>query len=359
MTSTEFPTQTDLGRKLYAQFNKDLAEAQENIALTLRYIHDQTPVDHLVSADALRFELNNDVYLCTGAYPAGWWIHPWALDQMLQAVGLRKDYIQDLLHKKDAWGRALAVYTLNHFFHARTEQYLLRTVGQDLRGFLSPRYQRRHAGLVVDGFRRACDQADLRTVFAWWDVLGHGVYSCHPKLYSAGQDEAVALGLYYGDSPYGCQPPEVSLAIQRVPSGHWILLEQSLRQTHTGSLPDDLSWSPETADADTQLMINKIKDLVAVGARTSTIPRLLSQVAKAEQRTLDMDRFQRFLTENVSRAEAVEIMEVYRTGGVSLLPLGDTYWRGACAVAAYAHNPTFAMSRRLSFQKIAGKLLTK
>ena len=69
-------------------------------------------------------------------------------------------FVDALQNTGEPWGRELLAHNLNTVFHNRTakSQYLFRSLGTQVRGFLSDRYRRLDSRPIVEAFAAAVQQ---------------------------------------------------------------------------------------------------------------------------------------------------------------------------------------------------------
>lgn len=347
---------TEAGRAMRTRLHQDIERARGLATHAIQRIYEDIPEDRIATASQLNFGYRDGLMVrCEETWEK---VNPWALEQMAQAVNLRKDYLQGLLTSDAAWAQELAIHTLNEFFQHRESRHLLRSVRGEVRGFLSPRYQRRHPGQLLEGFLEACKRHGLLAYEAWCSSTRHGARAMLDRIIEPVTNEPIGVGVYYGESPYGKGATEISVSIQRMFCTNQAIIEQNLRAAHIGgNLPEDISWSEDTYKADTRLILTKIQDLIEGSVSARALDKLVARIRLAHTKKLDPAKFQRFLTENFTKTNAAQISEIYRTGGVEMLPPGDTHWRASNALSYFAQNPTLTDEESIDIQKLAGKLL--
>ena len=351
---------TEAGRKMREKLQADIAAASTKAKTAITKIYDELPEDRSVDARALRFSFDERLRVTygDGSNAEQETVHPWALGQMTQAVGLRRDFILDLLTGTGTWAHDLAVHNLHEFFAHQPTRHLCRSVKGELRGFLSPRYQRRHPGQLLEAFLASCRRHGLLAYEAWCSDTRHGARAMLDRIIEPVPNEPMAIGVYYGESPYGNGATELSISIQRMWCTNQAIIEQNLRQAHLGGLlPEDVTWSEETYQADTRLIATKLNDLLTSSVSNSALDRLVARVRAAHTKNLSPEQFQTFLAKNLNKTEAAAVTEIHRTGGVERLPPGDTVWRASNAISFFAQGPELSDERRIELQKLAGSLL--
>lgn len=348
-----------------SKLHDNINNARSKAVLALERIENEIPNDMIVAAGALEFEPQEDrvqVVYRDAPVHARQGVHTWALGQMCEVAGLPKLYLNSLL-KLDApddryWGAELAAKNLTELFQHRTGRHLVRSYADQTRGFLSPRYQRRHPGQLLDILIQGFKKHGLIAYDAWCSDTKHGVRAVLDRIVEPVPNECLGIGVYYAESPYGNGATELSVFIERMWCTNTAIKEQSLRTVHLGGqLGDDVAWSEQTYRKDTELACSKLVDMMEATVSEPAILQLEDGVRKAHERKLVGTEFESFLKKYVTKEDASEIVTIYRGADVEMLPPGNTVWRASNAISFFggkAEDP----ERKFELQKLAGKVMT-
>src|SRR5574342_467950 len=103
----------------------------------------EIPQDAIVRAGAFKFN-TTDRGVSIGFGSAERTLHRNAMGQMATRAGIPLAYVDDLAAsgEDNTWRRQLLAHTLGQHFSHDDRSYLLRSIGGDVRGFMSDRYRR-------------------------------------------------------------------------------------------------------------------------------------------------------------------------------------------------------------------------
>jgi hypothetical protein len=291
-------------------------------------------------------------------------LHNWALGQVTEHAQVPRAYVNQLLgrfvqEKEDYWGAKLAADNLNAMFQhlPSTDRRLTRSFEHVMRGFLSTKYKRRDARLLLDGFASACKQNNLIPYRADKSDTRHTVRACLDGIVEPIKDECLGIGVVYAESPVGNGATSLSIVVKRMWCTNEAVLETSLRAMHVGGrLSDDFAWSDETYVADTKATISQINDMMRAYVSPEAIARLCDTVKLAHETKIDPKGFEVFLKKHLSAGDVDQVAEKYRSADVEMLPPGNSVWRASNAISWFA-NTCDDIEKRYDLQKLAGAML--
>lgn len=321
---------THAGKAMRERLHKEIDEARAGSVTALQRIEHEVPVDAVVKASALDFNVHLGrlvVGLREGELPGGpRAVHPWALGQIAESLSIPKGYVQALIGRKDGtWGPELAAHNLTQLTRHREDKQLLRMVDGDLRGFLSPRYQRRNPGVLLDAFVRACNRFNLLPARAFCSDTKHGVHAVLDTILEPIPNEPIGIGVFYGESPFGNGATEVSVSIKRMWCSNLAVSEQNLRAVHSGgTLTEDVVWSEETYRKDTQLAASKIVDMLEACVGPASVVRLMDGIKLAHEKKITGTAVEAFLKKHLSKEDSREVVKLYNSADVEMLPARNT-----------------------------------
>lgn len=350
------------GKVMKQKLTAEIDAARQYSVNALQRIEREIPTDVIVPAPAMLFDEQGGRigYHVNGQTIEGL-IHPWALGQIAETVAMPKTFINALMALRegdDPWGAKLAARNLTELMGHRKEKHLVRTVDGNLRGFLSPRYQRRHPGVLLDTFLAACKEYNLVPSRAFASDTKHGVHAVLDAILEPVPNEFIGIGVFYGESPFGNGATELSASMKRMWCSNLAVNETSLRAVHSGgTLSDDIVWSEETYRKDTQLAASKMRDMLRACVGPEFIVKTLDSIREANDKKLTGGAFETFLKKALSKEDGKAVLETFNSADVELLPPGNTVWRASNAISAFA-NKVDDEEKKLDLQKLAGKILT-
>lgn len=357
--------ESDAAKKMRVRLHDNITAARAKSTLALERIEQEIPNDLVIHTSAVEFSHRSDElrvsYKEAGHLPDQR-IHPWALGQMCEAMGLPRAYLNAILKRDDPedryWGAELAAKNLEELFKHADGRNLVRSYNNQTRGFLSPRYQRRHPGKLIDMLIQSFRKHGLIAYDAWCSDTKHGVRAVLDRIVEPVPNECLGVGVYYAESPFGNGATELSIFIERMWCTNLAVMEQTLRTVHLGGhLQEDIAWSEKTYQKDTDLVCSKLVDLLESTISENAIRKLEDGVKKANAQKLQGTAFEAFLKKHLSKEDAAGVLATYRGADVEMLPPGNTVWRASNAISFFG-GKVEDEEKKFEIQKIAGKALT-
>jgi hypothetical protein len=247
-------------------------------------------------------------------------------------------------------------------------RFLHRIVGNELRGFLSHRYNRHLATApMLRTFVESCRAGSARPIDATSTPVRVSLKYLLPKVFEAFPGENVCFGTEFGNSDFGAGRLTVRSTIWRASSGTSSVLDEVFGKVHIGSVIEDsdIEMSDDTAHKEVVAQQGAIRDAVTQQLEEKTVERLLKAIRLAHEEEVPWSRLRPQLAKFLGKADQ-EWMEGLLTGKatniIDLPPVlhGDalfanTWWASACvgALADKSEDP----DRKLELQKEAGRLL--
>lgn len=302
-------------------------------------------------------------------------LHRNALGSFAEKAGIPIKYVNYLLQSVQPEKQAMSLLcdNLNRLFHfcqVDTEKaFLHRTVGKEVRAFLSNRYNTNIASLptlraFVDSFRAL----GAKAVDPTSSSLRYSLKAFLPQVYEAFDGQYLCFGVGWTNSDFGLGSLRIAQTIYDPLGGSSCVLDAEYKRVHLGGVRQG-----GNIDLDAKALASEI-DAVA-GAIHSSVTQMLNednvastlagiraaQNANVDWRTLKGQLSKFLVTEEVDTIEAF-----FKTPSVAsnLPPLGygpdgtpvPSKWWAASAVSAIAAASSDE-DRRLELQTEAGKLL--
>lgn len=350
---------TEAAKKMRVRLQDNIHKAQAKSVLALERIEREIPNDMIVHADTIEFG-NKGMELVASYESREETIHSWALGQMCETVGLPRVYLNAILKRgshEEPWGAELAAKNLEELFQHHSGRNLVRSYNGQTRGFLSPRYQRRHPGKLLDVLIQGFKKHGLIAHDAWCSDTKHGVRAVLDRIIEPVPNECLGVGVYYAESPFGNGATELSIFVERMWCSNLAVMEQTLRTVHLGGhLQEDIAWSEETYRKDTELVSSKLVDLMESTLSETAIRKLEDGVRRAHEQKLMGNAFEAFLKRHLTKEDANGVLAVYRGADVEMLPPGNTVWRASNAISFFG-GKVEDDEKKFEIQKLAGKAL--
>jgi hypothetical protein len=177
------------------------------------HVMNNQPNDRLAQAQLLEFEQDTESGRILVSYPDSGAedgrlvqsLHRNALTQMAQNADLPLKFVDALQEANCSWGRELLAYNLRTMFHNRQpkRRYLLRSLGTELRGFLSDRYRRLDSRPIVEAFATAVRNKGALPYNGYVTDTKIALQAIMPEVYEPIPGELVAYGLSLENSDFG------------------------------------------------------------------------------------------------------------------------------------------------------------
>lgn len=147
-----------------------ITRGRETAGNVVSHVMNNQPSDRLARAAEIEFEFNPESASMNVEYPypgaAGGKLsqrlHRNALVQMAHTTDLPLRFIDTLQSTAGSWGTELLAHNLNTVLRNRSpkNRYLLRSLGSEVRGFLSDRYRRLDSRPIIEAFATAVQHKD-------------------------------------------------------------------------------------------------------------------------------------------------------------------------------------------------------
>jgi hypothetical protein len=291
-------------------------------------------------------------------------LHDHGMGQLLQNVGLRKDFADHLKNEAGGslWGKELLAHNVNEILAHRTNQRnLIRAEGGDelVKGFLSDSFRRLDSRPLTDAFLGACTDYGLLPIEGVASETKLRLRAVMPRVFEPIDNEVMIFGVEFGNSDYGDGGVVVNLWTMRVWCTNLAVAEKGLRQVHLGSkLPDNISFSDRTYRLDAETTAAAIGDVTGQLVGPSRINRMLTAIQNAgEKEVKGRDGIDKALARVLRDNEKEQVKAIYEGPDVVNLPPGETYWRLSNAVSWFAQSRDLDPNRKLDLQQFAGQLV--
>lgn len=356
------------------RLEKIIAHGTTRFGRVLDQVMTQQPTDELVRASAVKFEAAAADRLVArfNGVDGARGMHRHALGQLAGRLGIPWAYLDSLLHApapeglheqdpRRVWGADLAAHNLNKLLAEgapRDARYLVRSVNNEARGWLSDRYRRLDSRPIVESFAHACQR--LGAVPCEGHALDTKIMikAMLPTVFEPVKHEVMAVGVALENSDFGNGALSLRAFVLRLWCTNLAITDQNLREVHLGArLAEDIEWSEETYNLDTRRMASMIGDVVQKQLGPAKVDQLMSAIIKANEMKIDPKAALAALGKDLTKTEVAAAVDAFNAPDVELLPPGNTKWRLSNAVSWLA-GQTPDEERRIELEKVAGALMT-
>ena len=335
----------------------------------IQHVMTHQPTDHLARGAALKFEANPEATSISVAIPesrivansVSMQIHRNALVQLGHSSDLPLKFISSLQDTAAPWGRDLLAHNLNTVFTNRAPKarYLLRSLGGELRGFLSDRYRRLDSRPIIEAFASAVQRKGALPYDGYVTDTKIAIQAIMPEVYEPIPGEMVAYGLSLENSDFGNGALSVRAYLLRIWCSNLAITQEQMRQVHLGKrLDDSMLYSNRTYELDAKTTVSALRDVIDGQLDADSLKHRMEAIRYANEQSVDprsaKETFRRLLQKGESEAatQAFESPDTYN------LPPGNTNWRLSNAISWVA-GQTKDAERKLDLMKIAGEVLPK
>ena len=327
------------------------SKIEGNAALKRDYVADTSRMQMIVQpgdkTGSMRPAIEIDGH---GAFP----ILSLAHDQIGQRTGIPAKYYDRMLVEAPQ----LLAQNVNTWFQTKPEKRMARTLGGDMRAFLSNRYQRiEDEEIAKVALPVLAELPKVQIVSSEITEKRLYIHFVVPTIEGeVKKGDVVQAGGIISNSEVGCGSASVSGLLWRLICLNGAKTTETFRRNHVGRAVDDgeMDWSDDTRQADDRTVLLKIRDMVrAVVDETRFKANLLKMQGLAEQVVSgDPTKAVEVLAQKLDASEA-------ERGGIlrSLIEGGDlSAWGLMNAVTAQAHK-AISYDRAVEFESMGGKLI--
>lgn len=377
-------TQTNLFEEKYRQAQrqaKHRIELGEKEQLVLLETVAKTVIrDRLVPPASMEFLDHEDtggsrVDVVYAKDPTRYAIHPHALTQLAQKVQIPLTYVR--LLQGVAWQQELLAHNLNELFHktqflknGETTRFLHRLVGNELRGFLSRRYNRQLATApMLRAFIESARKAGGQPVEGRASDVRVSLKYFLPEVFEAYPGQYLCVGVEFTNSDFGAGKLAICQSVWDPLRDTRSVLDETISRVHLGSIIEDsdIEMSEETAAKEMEAQAGAIQDAVTQQLSKSAVDRLLKAVKFANEEHISWNQMKGQLSRFLHKKELQEletlrdncdIVDLPPIGrGLSGEPLATRWW--VTSALSHLANKSTDVDRVLELQHEAGKILAQ
>lgn len=331
--------------------------------------------DYILPTNALNFQYRNGHELEVGLnfkpdfYKGeplfeGFGLHDHAQGQIADKLGVPPAYLKSLIGGKE-WQKDLAITIMkDHSANTTRERVLVRTVENEVRGFLSDKYRRLNSMDIFVAFLMGAQQIGSVLVDAHSGETKGFLEVINPKIVEFdtplnGRNYA-CIGARIRNSDFGDGALEVYLFALMVKCMNGLVGQTMLKEFHLGGrIPENIAISDDTYRKDTAakaaLVGDVMKQLAAPDVTNGLIQRIQGAAAVEINIVKEVEKLPKLgLTMGEADAVGRVLMENDPNNG---LQGGPTLWKLVNGLTAVARESKPERKREL--EQIAGDMLAK
>ncbi len=290
-------------------------------------------------------------------------LHPNAVVQAGERLGVPPTYLRDLAFGKEHWQKDLAARILNdHTEHTNRQRVLLRAVGNQVRGVLSDQYRRLSTPDISASFLTAVREAGVRVMDAWADDTRMAIEVVQPSILPVPTEKNgtvyMALGARLSSSDFGDGALDLRAFWLQAICLNGAVAESLMRQVHLGGrIPDDVRLSERTFRLDTKTQASAVRDIVTQVFSKSEMIKRARMIQGASATVVDMDtEIKRLPKLGMGKGEVEAVRKVLVASKPEDGVAGEgTLWKLSQAIGAVSRDAEARRKRELD--EIAGALL--
>ena len=361
--------------KARAEFERLIENGSKRAAAVFSKVETEQPDDMLVRARAITIAPADAARLVArfgnGAdHELGF--HRHALQQAAGRLGVPWAYLESLLTvpapegapadaPRPTWGAELAAHNLNKLLAEgvpHDARYLVRSVRNEARGWLSDRYRRLDSRPIVESFATACQR--LGAVPCEGHALDTKIMlkAMLPYVFEPVDHEVMCVGVALENSDFGNGALSLRSFVLRLWCTNTAIADQNVREVHLGArLAEDIEWSDATYNLDTQRMALMVGDVVRGQLGPAKVDKLMDGIRRANEQKIDPKVAIAAIGRDLTKGEVAAVVEKFNSPDVELLPPGNTKWRLSNAISWLAGTQADE-ERRIELEKVAGSVMT-
>lgn len=305
-----------------------------------------------------------------------WTLHHNALGQLAQRAGIPMKYVNDLNEPGVLTERRmnLLAHNFRELYGMISGRYFVRTVGDEIRGFLSDRYKPFDGRALANTFVETATAAGARMFRGLWSDTKYSLTMLMPHVYDLGTD-AVAFGLNFGHSDFGNGGVDVEGIILRLLCTNGMTGQSLIHKVHVGSrLRDDAAWSRRTMDLETRTVQSAITDAVQHALQPERLSMMQQALINLQNQETTIASVRSRFGKRLVKTELERLENLLRSDDVVNMPAGYTptfdddgkrvtsaservgVSRVANALALLAQAQGVSDERRMDLERMGGEL---
>jgi hypothetical protein len=327
---------TDSKNQAVSKLESLIERGRSYAANVIDHVMRHQPTDRLVRGDALQFPAADNLPEILITVPdrerekADQTLHRNAIYQMAQTTDMPVKFLDSLQAAAGPWGRELLAHNLQTVFnrHLQNKRYLLRSLQQEVRGFLSDSYRRIDSRPVVEAFAMAVQEKGALPYEGYVTDTKIGIQAIMPEVYELVPGEVVAYGLSLENSDFGNGALSVRAYLLRIWCTNLAITQEEMRQVHLGKrLDESMIYSERTYELDAQATVSALKDVIQRQLNAEQLHQHMDLIRRANDRPVDANQAREMLRKALQKHEVDSVVEAYNSADTVNMPAGNSMWR--------------------------------
>jgi len=297
-------------------------------------------------------------------------IHPHALGQLSAKLGWDTGFARELSNSNDLWKRQCLAVGLTTFFHnlSGDTAYLVRTVNNQIRGFLSNSYKRLDSWAILTDFERTAHAAGCMTYDIEVSDTRHYLEVVYPQVFQAvtlnNGIVSFVIGARYRNSDFGDSSFEISTYMLNVACMNGMTRESVINRVHRGKRMDEVTFqlSDLTVQADNLAAASLARDAINYFFSPQVMEKRIHEIMSASEYMIEgrqLNNIYETLNKNgVTKPEIEAVKERLTINSPDDGLEGKlTLWKLQQALTAVSRDSGSIRKRELD--EVAGNLMEK
>ena len=292
--------------------------------------------------------------------PKNYRVNMHAVKQVAEKLNIPGVYLTSLLMGAD-WQKDLGYQIMNtHNGWTDRNKVLIRSVGDEVRAFLSDQYRRLDSWKIFNAHVEEIFDNGGKLSQGFMDDTRISIESLLPTPIELRTELNGTIMLAFGTrlttSDFGDGALDLRSFVLQGVCLNGMVRESVLRAVHLGAkLPDNLKLSEETYRLDSETTASAIKDLTRNLYSSDIIKNRMLEVHTAAGIRIDPARELKNLAGRLFKGETEEIGKILMRNNPDEGVQGEaTLWKLTQGITAYANREDVAERRRMELQEIAG-----
>lgn len=237
-------------------------------------------------------------------------------------------------------------------------RFNLRSVHDEVRGFVSDRFPLWDTNILVEEFMKSVRKHGGIIVSATWSDLRFTIKTVMELMFEPLPGEVMLFGASFKTSDFGVGKVEVSRMVDRLVCTNLLVAGTMLGKKHIGHRYDaeDETYSLRTYNKQTEAIASKVDDLVGSYLNPANLETQLNVIREAGTEKVDSDSIITALKERnrLTKEECEKVKTIHNEADITRLPAGQNRWRlgNALAILAQQSEP----DRAMHLETVAGEV---
>lgn len=290
-----------------------------------------------------------------------------AIRQVTEKLGIPTSYLVSLINGEE-WQKTLAYDILNtHNGWISRNKVLVRSVGNEVRAFLSDQYRRFDSQLIMDAYLEESFNQGAQLSDGFMDETKIMFESLLPDAISIKTNlngmVYLAFGSRIATSDYGDGALDLRSFVMQGVCLNGLVRQSVLRSVHLGAkLPDNLALSERTYKLDSETTASAIRDITKNLYTSEVIKNRMMEVKAASDMIVDPERelSQLMTSGRILKGEMDEVGRMLmRNNPKDGIQGESTLWKLSQGLTSFANSEKVTERRRMELQEIAGGLFDR